>query len=103
MKNLHPLANLEEARSIALSNNDGLNDIRGLSGVAHLDVNDQGWYGFLSIRKNPDLASLEGLHKIVRARGVEVYGNHQLVDLHGLRSLGQVTENLDVGVVLDVF
>ncbi len=106
---LDPLSSLTKAQRIVLTDNDELKDIRALSGIEKLEAPEEreenSSQGYLIVSNNPKLASLEGLHNIVRARRVSIERNHSVVDLRGLRGFESVDEDLHIGkkVVFGIF
>jgi hypothetical protein len=80
---LHGLEHLKGVQNIRIEGNPLLTDLSALSGLTFVTSD-------LEITNNNKLASLEGLHNIVRAGDVDVSSNAALTSLSGLRGLTAV-------------
>ena len=82
LRQLHAVGDLDVGLNPALTS---------LSGLARLTLID----GTLRLRGNPALPTLQGLHNVRRAGGIEIY-NVSLVDLTGLDALRTVDGTLEI-------
>lgn len=99
LENFVGLENLAKAKRLDVTSNPSLASMQGLGSLAqlydeHTDIPpDDPFVGYLIVRQNPALESLDGLDSLISARNIQVSHNPLLSDCSALAPLLDVVDH----------
>ncbi|MFW7381122.1 MAG: hypothetical protein ACOH5I_20070 [Oligoflexus sp.] len=90
LQSLQGFNRLTSLRSLIIHRNKALNEVSGLTNLAHLDLG-------ISFNDNPALASIAGLRAVKTVNGsLDLQNNPSLENLDGLQNIEQIGESLNI-------